>query len=85
MVFGGQRFAYLVYNGWLSGTLVSEFMLGYLVQFVVTVGAVFIFALLVRKNSIQDLGLTGLSFRNFLNWELGEDYSFLSPYWRPGF
>jgi membrane protease YdiL (CAAX protease family) len=68
---GPQLFAYLVYHGWLSGTLVSEFILGYLVQFVITVGAVFIFALLVRKNSIQALGLTGLSPRNFLNWGVG--------------
>lgn len=68
---GPPLLAYLVYKQVVSPSLTTEFVLSYLVQFIVTVGSVAFFALVVRRGSLRQLGFLGGGVRNWLKWGVG--------------
>jgi len=68
---GPPLVAYLVYHQVIAGTLTDEFVIGYIVQFSVTVGGVLFFALLVRRDSLRSLGLRKVLPRDVFNWGVG--------------
>ncbi|ADI01432.1 MAG TPA: CPBP family intramembrane metalloprotease [Syntrophothermus lipocalidus] len=68
---GPQVMAYLVYKGWVSATLINEFIFTYLIQFVVMVGAVLVLALVVRRCSPNKIGLTPTRGKTLIEWGIG--------------